>query len=413
MLHWLGRRQNDDITEYMHGVPRPADALDSHEDRIEEREEENDGSPETAGKERVPREHLPRYAFVLFGIAGIAVLVYFAAALFEGFANAYTGTVGAALRAALAHLTSWIPFSLAEVAIFCIPVIVVGIVVYAYRYRCDTLLEMKVYLGTLLSIFSIFLSLFAFVFGTAYHTTTLDKRLGLAVTEVDAEALYETAMLLAESTNAAAANVSFGEDGFSRMPYGHDEMNSELLEAYAPVCEQYPFIQRLDSRVKPVAASKLLSYTHITGVYTYFTGEANLNVHFPDYSLPYTAAHELAHQRGIARENEANFVAFLVTTASNDPYIRYCGYINMFEYVASALYRADAALYREVLLALDKRVLGELQAYSAFFDTYRDAAAGNVSSAVNDAYLKMHGNTAGTASYGLVVDLAVAYYKEK
>ena len=159
--------------------------------------------------------------------------------------------------------------------------------------------------------------------------------------------------------------------------------------------------------------SHAMSYTHITGVYTYFTGEANLNVAFPDYTLPYTAAHELSHQRGIARENEANFVAFLVTAGSEDPYIRYSGYLNLFEYVASALYAADAELYTEVLKTLDANVIGELRAYSAFFDTYRDSVAADVSGAVNDTHLKLHGNSAGTASYGLVVDLAVALHKSR
>ena len=54
----------------------------------------------------------------------------------------------------------------------------------------------------------------------------------------------------------------------------------------------------------------------------------------------------------------------------------------------------------------------ELRAYSAFFDKYRDSAVSEVSGAVNNAYLQMQG-TEGTRSYGLVVDLAVAYYKEK
>ena len=50
-------------------------------------------------------------------------------------------------------------------------------------------------------------------------------------------------------------------------------------------------------------------------------------------------------------------------------------------------------------------------AYSEFFDKYRDAKAGEVSSAINNAYLVANGNPAGTKSYGLVVDLAVAYFE--
>ena len=142
------------------------------------------------------------------------------------------------------------------------------------------------------------------------------------------------------------------------------------MDAYDKVCDEYSFIQRLYSRAKPVMLSEAMSYTHITGVYTYFTGEANINVHFPDYTIPYTAAHELAHQRGIAREDEANFVAFLVCAESDDPYIRYSGYLNLYEYVASALY-ADTDAYKRVYSTLLSPVVGEMRAYSAFFNKYR------------------------------------------
>ena len=155
-----------------------------------------------------------------------------------------------------------------------------------------------------------------------------------------------------------------------------------------------------------------MSYTHITGVYTFFTGEANINVNFPDNTLPYTAAHELAHQRGIAREDEANFLAFLVCAESFDPYIRYSGYLNLYEYVASALSSADRQLYLKVSSTLPDLVLGEQYAYSEFFDKYRDSTVSEISETVNNTFLVMHG-TEGVKSYGMVVDLAVAYYKAK
>ena len=153
-----------------------------------------------------------------------------------------------------------------------------------------------------------------------------------------------------------------------------------------------------------------MTYTHMSGMYTYYTGEANLNVNFPDYNLPYTAAHELAHQRGVLPENEANFVAFLVCAESDDPYIRYSGYMNMYEYLNSALYSADYDTFAEVYGSLDRRAIYEMRAYNKFFEKYRDNVAATVSSTLNDNYLKAQGQTAGEKSYGMVVDLAVAYY---
>ena len=163
--------------------------------------------------------------------------------------------------------------------------------------------------------------------------------------------------------------------------------------------------------MKPIILSEPMTYTHISGVYTYFTGEANLNVDFPDYTLPFTAAHEFAHQRGIARENEANFVAFLVCAESDDAYIRYSGYLNLYEYVVNALYSASKDMYKDVRAQMTVRANGEMKAYSVFYDQYRDSEISKVSTSINNAYLQANGTEEGTKSYGMVVDLAVAYHK--
>ena len=52
------------------------------------------------------------------------------------------------------------------------------------------------------------------------------------------------------------------------------------------------------SKAKIILNSKLLSYTNITGIYSPFTGEANINTNQPSTSIPFTILHEMAHQRG-------------------------------------------------------------------------------------------------------------------
>ena len=145
------------------------------------------------------------------------------------------------------------------------------------------------------------------------------------------------------------------------------------------------------------------------GMYTYYTGEANINTEFPDYSTPFTVAHEMAHQRGIAREDEANFMAYLICTASEDPFIRYSGYLNMYEYTQNALYSADKKAYAKVSGTLCMEAKYDMESYRVFFMQYKDSKAAGVADTLNDAFLKGNGQEEGTRSYGLVVDLAVAY----
>jgi len=87
--------------------------------------------------------------------------------------------------------------------------------------------------------------------------------------------------------------------------------------------------------------------------------------------------------------------------------------LNLYEYVGSALYRANADLYWKSYRALPQNVINEEVAYSKFFDQYRDNVAADISQATNNFYLQSQGAPDGTRSYGLVVDLAVAYFRQK
>ena len=369
-----------------------------------------DEAPGAEAAPPAPKRRLPVFAFVLYGIAVAALAVLVAARLSPAFADTFNRYVGAVVRGALAHLTGWIPFSLGEAMVIFLPVAAVFMIVRACRKYSDSWRSVFVYLGSVLSVVSLLFSVFVFGFRTGYYGTTVDEKLGLDRSVVSPEELYYTAATLAAHVNSEAENVKYQYNDFSVMPYTFDEMSRRLVAAYDKVCDEYDFIPRLNSRVKPVMLSEPWTYTHISGVYTYFTGEANINTNFPDYTIPYTAAHEMAHQRGIAREDEANFIAFLVCISSDDPYIRYSGYLEVYEYVASSLYSADKNYYSAVYSSLKTNVRAEMAAYSAFFDKYRENVVANVSEAVNNSYLQIHG-TVGSKSYGLVVDLAVAYYR--
>lgn len=355
---------------------------------------------------------LPVFSWVLFALAAFSLVIMLIYSVWEGFADFFNRYPAAFLRGLLAQISGILPCSVAEAFIIFSPILLVAIIIYANKHYVESWRSVGRFLLITLSVVSLFFSTFALNFGAGYHTSSVDELLELDRRDVSVEELRETAEILVEEINKYADKFALRTSGSSVMPYGYRELSRKLVEAYDKVCDEHAFISRFPSQVKPVMLSEPWTYTHISGVYTYFSGEANINTNFPDYTLPYTAAHEMAHQRGIAREDEANFVAFLVCAASDDEYIRYSGYLNLYEYVSSALYSADKEAYSEVRAKLDPAARMEMSAYSAFFDKYRENVAANVTGAVNNAYLTIQG-TPGTKSYGMVVDLAVAYYRTK
>lgn len=353
---------------------------------------------------------IKRSFIIPFSVTAAAGMLHLFFCLSAAFSDAYNSTVGSAVRIMLANLTGWLPFSLAEIFLYSLPVLTVILAVLANNRGGKTgkrlLFVLKPILYILISVYI----LFVLTFASGYNGSSLDVKLEIEQNDVSARELYETLCYVTEKTNEAAKEISYAESGASEMPYGYDKLSSEIYESYSGVYDNYGLSGNFRSGVKKIIISPLMTYTHISGVYSFFTGEANINTNYPDYVTAFSAAHEMAHQRGIAKENEANFMAYLVCIESDDAYLRYSGYLSMFNYLSSALKNADYELYTKAVSSLCDEAVSELRAYSEFFEKYRENTASKVSDAVNDTYLKVQG-TEGVQSYGMVVDLAVAYHK--
>lgn len=355
------------------------------------------------------KKYVPTVPLILICLLPVAAVIHVVGSVCPAFSDFFNVRVSSVFRALLAYLTGWLPFSLAETILLSLPMLAVALIIWVVRTISEN--EVKVWRATaaLASEIAYIYVSFVFTFALGYQGTPLEDKLGLDRRKVSAEELLMTAEMLTETVNSLAEHVTFAPDGHSVMPYSYGELNDKLNDAYVSLADKYDFVPKLRSNVKEVALSEPWTYTHISGVYTFFTGEANININFPDYTVPYTMAHEMSHQRGVAPEDEANFMAFLVCMESTDVYIRYSGAQNLLEYVSSALYKADKELYSEWIVTLDSDVRKEMIAYNEFFDKYEDNVAADVSQSVNNAYLQSQG-TEGTRSYGLVADLAVVYF---
>lgn len=357
-------------------------------------------------------EKVPLFCKISLLVASICLIIYLSAIFNTAFADWFNRYVGSAVRFVLAKISGILPFSIAEFLLILIIPFTVGYIIYAMKRRSQTWKMVISVLSVPVAVLACVLSLFVINLGTGYRTSTLDKKLDFEKTEVNKENLYQSAEYLTEQLNLLSQEIDFRTDRLSIMPYSFEEMNEKLLDAYDKFCEKNSFIATFDSNLKPVMLSTPMSYLHTLGIYTFFTGEANININFPDYTIPFTSAHELAHQRGISRENEANMIAFLVCMESDDVYIKYSAYLNMYEYVATALAETDTDMYKNVRSLMNEKTVGEEYAYSNFFSQYRNSSASTVSSAINDTFLKSQG-TEGEISYELVVELTVSYFKSQ
>ena len=329
---------------------------------------------------------------------------------FSNFLNKYICSI---FRFLLAKITGFIPFSLAELLIILlIPIATIAIIFLIRSFKKGTKYKIK-FVFVIISVLLYIFSSFVLTFAPAYRGSSLDEKLNLEKNKVSSDELFFVSNILVSKLSEISKDINYGEDDFSVMPYSFKELNNKLNQAYKDISKKYDFIQDMSSSVKSIILSEPMTYTHISGVYTFFTGEANVNINYPNYVIPYTMAHEMAHQRGIAMENEANFIAFLVCINSDDPYIQYSAYFNMLEYFLNPLYSANKDRYKELINTVPVEIIKEILAYNKFFEKYRDNVASDISDKVNNSYLQSQGQESGVKSYGLVVDLCVAYYKAK
>jgi hypothetical protein len=253
------------------------------------------------------------------------------------------------------------------------------------------------------------ITLWAFLlsFGLNYQRPLLFDMLGFerseaTVTELEAMS-DEIISQINESYDEAHAP--------GRLVPGREEIIRLLEESYSSVPELTLLPQGSYAPPKPVYFSGVMTRLGISGIYFPFTAEPNYNAEQPDFQLPFTMAHEMAHQRGVARESEANFVAFLICINSTDPFIRYSGYRNALG-VLLELFRKEPEKAKDLIKELGPGYREDSRRAAVFW-ARANGLIGGIGARINDLYLRANRVKAGTADYALSTTLIIGYYRKR
>ncbi len=312
-----------------------------------------------------------------------------------------------ALSAVIGTLTQYIPVSLTEaLAVAAVPLLLGAAVVLICRRRR---IRWRRLLRGVCWALSLLLLCYTLMHGLNYSRRPLAELMALPAGQADTEELAALCRWCAE--NASAARAECAEDGSGCMTL--DVPLSKTLAAggagYDRLAADYPFLFGTVHRAKGVRLSHWWSYTGITGMYFPFFAEANVNVDIADSELPMTVAHELAHTRGFAHEDECNFLGILACTAHPDAGWRYSGWLSAYIYVSNALYEVSPAEWTAVrdtcCSAAVQRDLAQRSVYWAAFS----GPAMTFSSEVNDTFIRANGDAEGIVRYDGVTALLLMW----
>ena len=299
------------------------------------------------------------------------------------------------------YVLGWVPFSIGDLLYLLAGISILWLLVKAFRYlRSDTKTKSGLLLGVgnLISIIICIYLSFNILWGLNYNRNSPAARFGLV--EQDSAAAPELARIsaiLLDKTNRSRPShfISFARSRAIAI---------DLFKEQGP-------LHVIPASIKPSLFGKLGNYMGYSGYYNPFSGEAQVNTTVPDFLIPFVTCHEMAHQAGFAKENEANFVGFLAARKSTDSSMLYSTYFNMFLYANGQLRRLDSAVARSNYEKLSAGALADLASYRLFLKKY-DSPLGTFVDAFYDRYLKLNQQPAGAMTYNRVVLWLLAYYKK-
>jgi hypothetical protein len=260
------------------------------------------------------------------------------------------------------------------------------------------------YLKVLLGVYVVF-NLF---WGLNYDRQGIAKQLDLHVKEYSEQELIELTCLLQKQLNFYASKVDTAKR--NRLDHNH-QLFTEAKDAYTKAVNAYPFLAYHSSSLKPSMFSSVGHYLGFTGYYNPFTGEAQLKTSVPEFLKPFIICHEIGHQLGYAKENEANFISYLSCKNSGNTDFLYSIYFDLYRYALNNLMQKNFLQAYTISKGVNDRVKNDLRTLRAYFQRTKNPIE-PFANKFYDQYLKMNNQPKGYETYSEVVAWLIAYQKK-
>ena len=261
------------------------------------------------------------------------------------------------------------------------------------------------YIIKLLKIVNILYFIYQIFWGLLYFQSPIIEK--LPTKKISEETLSKLTLKYIHKTNTTRNYVSQDKNGIFYLK-NLEETKNEILENQRKIPRKYSNKRYLlIDNFKPTLFGKYFSYTGILGYYNPFTSEAQYNPRLPATYIPFTLAHESAHQLGFAREQEANFIAYLICKNSNNPELEYSANLYVLKSLLNAQLEKNPEFVGQAKLFLSDAVKRDLE-YNKIFYEQHQGWINNLFYATNDLFLKSN-RQEGSITYSYFIELLVRY----
>lgn len=166
---------------------------------------------------------------------------------------------------------------------------------------------------------------------------------------------------------------------------------------------EYPSIKR---SVLSFALAKM----GIAGYHHPFTGEAIVNVRSPKILLPAVILHEIAHQLGYPKEEEAELLVYIIGDYVHNPLLAYSIYLDVFISLALEMQRAYPDLYAKYNKGLHANIQQDLRDFMAYLE-HNNARTPYLKTQFYVTFFALNSNIQGVEAKSKALELVIAYNK--
>lgn len=257
----------------------------------------------------------------------------------------------------------------------------------------------------LLIFFNVFYFIYQIFWGMLYFQEPLIEK--LETKDAKLEETKQLALKYLEKCKRTRSSVEEDEHGVFKIK-NLKSVETEILSSQNEIPELFSnkYVTGINS-FKPSLFGNAMSYTGILGYYNPFSAEAHYNPNLPNTHLPFTLAHESAHQLGFAREQEASFIAYFIGINSDNVDLKYSTELYVLKSLLNALVDKNEDFVEAVLDAYSDEMKRDRAFEKKFYEKHD--GLGNVFFQVtNNLFLKSN-QQEGSVTYIYFTDLLMRY----
>ena len=312
-------------------------------------------------------------------------------------------------RSVQSFLTAWtggVDFLVWQTVILFLAIVLVATLVLVFIFRA----KIVRWLGWALAVVMAVGLLHTGIYGLNRYAGPIEDDLRMTMVDYTQSELEAATIFYRDMANDLSGKISRDADG--KPVFAEFEALAELTgDGYRTLARKRSFsIYGGDyTPVKKLGWAGIYSAQGKTGVSVALTGESAVNPKIPDQGIPFAMAHEMAHRLCIARDDEANFSAFLACSVNENTEYQYSGYFMAYRFCIQALESVDAGAAERIADGCAEALTADIDGYDRYFDENRDdKLTTRLVSTVTDTYNEATTNEA--VRYSSVCDYLVNWH---